>query len=503
MTSSQAIPAASVISSSVPRQTKLVCTIGPASAGRLHELIEAGLDVARVNFSHGTADEWAASVSAVRRAAEETGRPVAVLADLGGPKIRLGMLEAGAAELREGSRFTLHSTQRAGDATGATVSYRGLPQDLRAGDRILLADGAAELRVVETSGDRVETVVVRGGLVRSEAGVNVPSEHLSLPGLTAKDRRDARVALDLGVDFVGQSFVRSAADVRALRRLLGPGGPRIVAKIETSAAIAAIDGILEVADALMVARGDLGVEVPFEDVPLLQKMLVHRALAVGRPSIVATQMLESMVAAPRPTRAEASDVANAVLDGADAVMLSAETAIGEYPVEAARAAVRIVDAVERRSLPEAPAARTPVRPAGRAPGHPAGEDRVPRGAVGLDAAEPIIWAAAALAQREAGVRAIATFTRSGLSAELLSALRPGIPIVAMSPDPACLRRLALWRGVVPRPTGDAAGTDEIIALIDRELQALPFLQSGDPVLVVASSPSGVPGSNLLALHRLR
>ena len=488
------------------RRTRLVCTIGPSSAGRLPELIAAGLDVARVNFSHGSREEWAASIAAVRQAADEADRPAAVMADLSGPKVRLGTFTDGSIQLVEGSSFTLRRQPGPGDATGVGTSYPGLVDDLRPGDRVLLSDGVAELHVVRASTEGLETVVVRGGLVRSRGGLNAPSERLSLAGLTEKDRRDARTALDLGVDFVAQSFVRRPEDVLELRRLLGRDGPPIVAKIETGPAVAAFEGILAVTDAVMVARGDLGVEQPFEQVPLLQKSLVRQALAAGKPSIVATQMLESMVNAPRPTRAEASDVANAVLDGADAVMLSAETAIGAYPVEAAAAAVRIAEAVERVRDGEGiwpsggsgwlPRGTSPEQGQSRAPG-PASE-----GAVGLDTAEPILWAAAALSRREAGIRAVATFTRSGLSARLLSSLRPGVPIVALSPDLGCLRRLALSHGVVPVLGGDAHGTDEIIALLDRELRSLPFLRHDDPVLVLASAPTGVQGSNLLELHRL-
>jgi pyruvate kinase len=520
---------------STVRSTKLVCTIGPASADRLPELIEAGLDVARVNFSHGSPGEWAASVAAVRRAAESANRPVAILADLPGPKVRLGNFAADSVQLVEGARFVLRAQPGPGDQTGVDTSYPRLARDLQPGDRVLLADGAAELRVVAIAQDDVETEVVRGGVVRSHQGVNVPSERLSIGALTERDRQGAQVATELGVDYVAQSFVRRAGDVHALRRLLGDGAPPIVAKIETAAALRAIDEIIEASDALMVARGDLGVEMPFEEVPLLQKMLLRKALAAGRPTIVATQMLESMINAPRPTRAEASDVANAVLDGADAVMLSAETAVGAYPIEAAAAAVRIVEAVERGGI-AAPSRSAPSGGSAGSRGGAAARDSLtsgasraataaqegatnaaegsvplegatasaatPMGAVGLDAAEPIIWAAASLARREAGIRAIATFTRSGLAAELLSALRPGVPVVALSPDAHCLRRLALRHGVVPRPSGDAHGTDEIIALLDRELRTLSFLRPGDPVLVVASSPSGVPGANLLELHRL-
>jgi pyruvate kinase len=303
------------------RRTKLVCTIGPATSGRAGELVAAGMDVARINFSHGAPSDHEAAVTDVREAADAAGRPVAVLADLAGPKIRLGELAGDGVELEAGRRFTLRpGAGGPGDLTGAAVTDPGLGSDVRPGDRILLADGAAELRVTKSDGE-VETEVVRGGRIRSGAGVAIPADRLSGPSLTPKDRSDAPRAVALGADYVAQSFVRRPSDVLELRALLGPGGPPIVAKIETRPAVDAFDAILDVVDAVMVARGDLGVELAYEEVPLVQKQLVRRALDRGIPSIVATQMLESMIASPRPTRAEASDVANAVFDGADAIML--------------------------------------------------------------------------------------------------------------------------------------------------------------------------------------
>ena len=330
------------------RRTKLICTIGPATARRIEALATAGMDVARINFSHGTPASHSAAARAVRRAAATGHRPLAILTDLAGPKIRLGELAGGSMDLVAGRPFVLrgfNARVAAGDASSADVSYRQLAADVRIGDPIFLADGAAQLRVTGLD-DGVRTEVVRGGRIRSRAGVAIPATRLSSPALTAKDRRDIPRAIEIGASYIGQSFVRGADDVRALRRLLGADGPGIIAKVETRPAVESFDDILDVADGVMIARGDLGVEMPYEEVPLIQKQLVRRALDRGVPSIVATQMLESMTAAPRPTRAEANDVANAVFDGADAIMLSAETAIGAYPVQAAEAATRIVSFCE-------------------------------------------------------------------------------------------------------------------------------------------------------------
>lgn len=304
------------------------------------------MDVARINFSHGDAEQHSAAADAVRRAAAATGRAIALLADLRGPKVRLGEMTGDAIELRTGDRFTLRSDPGPVDQSSAGTNHPRLHEDLRAGDRILLADGAVELRVVETARAGVLTEVVVGGTVRSRAGVNVPGERLSLPALSDRDRGDVVRAIELGAEIVAQSFVRRAEDVAQLRELVGRETVQVMAKVETRSAIEDIERILAVADSIMVARGDLGVEIPFEEVPIVQKELIRAARARRRPVVVATQMLESMVDAPRPTRAEASDVANAVLDGADAVMLSAETAIGSHPVAAADAAVRICTVAE-------------------------------------------------------------------------------------------------------------------------------------------------------------
>jgi pyruvate kinase len=462
-------------------RTKLVCTIGPASVGRVAELVAAGMDVARLNFSHGTPASRAAGARAARAASDRAGQPVAILADLAGPKIRLGEISGGLIELRPGDPFTMRTTgDAAGDASGARVSYPGLAADIRVDDRILLADGAAELRVTATDG-HVTSEVVRGGTIRSRAGVSVPSDRLSTPALTAKDRADVPRAIEIGADYVAQSFVRRASDVTALRALLGDDGPPIVAKIETRAAIDDFDAILREVDAVMIARGDMGVELPYEEVPIIQKQLVRRALDEGVPSIVATQMLESMLTSPRPTRAEASDVANAVFDGADAIMLSGETAIGAYPVLAAEAAARIARLCEERGAQHLAVGAPPQ--------------------IDSDAGA-LAYAAVALSGAEREIAGIACYTRTGRTARIISTLRPRVPIFAFSPDPGVVRQLALVHGVVARgcvPPAEAGGRLGLMAWLLGEDRYVP---PGAPVVLVASTAEPGTGPNILEVHRV-
>ncbi|HSW42918.1 MAG TPA: pyruvate kinase [Patescibacteria group bacterium] len=464
------------------RRTKLVCTIGPATAARVPELLVAGMNVARLNLSHGTPAGHAAQADAVRRASADAGRSVPVLADLSGPKIRIGPLAGGRATLEAGRPFVLHPSggPRLGDAGAAAVTYRRLARDLEPGDRVLLADGAVELRVLRTEGD-VTTEVVRGGTVRSRAGVSLPSARLSAPPLTAKDRRDLPRIAALGAELVALSFVRAAGDVRILRSLLGEDGPRIVAKIETRPAIDDFDAILEVADAVMIARGDLGVEMPFEEVPIIQKQLVARALERGVPSIVATQMLESMIVSPRPTRAEASDVANAVFDRADAIMLSGETAVGAYPILAAEAAARICRLCEA-----------------------VGEIGCPEPSPGLvrgDAAA-LAYAAVAIARADPEIVAISCYTRTGRAAQDLAALRPRVPIIAFSPDPRVVAALGIVHGVVARTCVPPPDGEERLDLMAWLLAELQVIHPGSAVVLVASSTEPESGPNLLEVHRL-
>jgi pyruvate kinase len=466
------------------RRTKLICTIGPATARRIPALAAAGMNVARINFSHGTEASHAAAARAVSRAAAAGDRPIAILTDLAGPKIRLGAVAGGLLELEAGRPFTLRidgTGPATGDASGARVSYRRMAADVKVGDPIFLADGAGQLRVTGTDdeGD-VRTEVVRGGMVRSGAGVAVPAARLSAPALTARDRADIPRAISLGTTYVGQSFIRRADDVAALRRLLGEDGPAIVAKIETRPAVESFDAILEVADAVMIARGDLGVEMPYEEVPIIQKQLVGRALERGVPTIVATQMLESMIAAPRPTRAEASDVANAVFDGVDAIMLSGETAIGAHPLEAAETAVRIA------ALCEAQGAAYLARGMSRPPGTETGA---------------LAHAAVTLASTHVEIQAIACYTRTGRTAGILASLRPRVPIIAFSPDPEVGRRLALINAIVPRLSVVLDESDRMGGL-NRLLGEARLVRDGATVVLVSSTATPGSAPNLLAVQRV-
>jgi len=446
------------------------------------ELVAEGMDVARVNLSHASPDVQTRTFAAVRSASEEVGRPVGILADLPGPKVRLGKLRRGQARPESGEPFVLRCDDPSpGDESGASVSYPGLCRDLRPGDRVMLSDGAVTLQVLGVRGSDVECVVVRGGRVRSRGGVNIPSERLSLPAVTDADRDGVARALSGGADFIAQSFVRKADDVRTIRELIWDRSVSLVAKIETRSAVDDFDAICREADAVMIARGDLGVDIPFEEVPVLQKELVQRALELGVPCIVATQMLESMTGAPRPTRAEASDVANAVLDSADAILLSAETAIGDYPVESARAASRIVEAAER------------------AGSHLVRRDRPP----GAESdAHEVARAVDALLAPPVRTSAVACFTRTGRTASLLSQIRPTVPVFAFAPDPAVVRQLTMRRAIIPLVSEMPADTDSMLQMMDARVRATGAVQPGDVVLMVAATPVGRAHTNLLKVHRI-
>jgi pyruvate kinase len=461
-----------------------VCTLGPATdpPERIRALAEAGCGVYRLNLSHGEPETHVAAIEAVRAVSHELGADLAVMADLPGPKIRLRDLATEPLRLEPCASFALRPGEGPGDEAGAATTHPDLAGDLEPGDRVLLSDGAVELIVAEIAGDEVVTRVVRGGPIRSGAGVNVPAERLSLPAITERDRAGLAVALGAGVDLVAQSFVRSARDVLELREGMGDHPTPIVAKIETRPAVEDFDAILDVVDAVMVARGDLGVELPLEEIPILQKQLLGAARRASLPVIVATQMLESMTHAPRPTRAEASDVANAVLDGADAIMLSAETAIGEFPIEAASAAVRVAGAAEAWAIETSPARRE-------------------RG-VAIDEAVSVARAAADIAEGNRDVVAIACFTATGRTAALLSNERPAVPVYAFIPDAAVRRSLALRWGLRTLPARRPADTDEMIALMDEGLRASGFAQDGDSVVMAASSPAGRTHTNLLKVHRV-
>ncbi len=460
--------------------TKIICTLGPASETPevLREMIRAGMDVARVNFSHGDQASHARRIELVRRLAEEEGRPVAVLGDLAGPKLRVGEIPGGQMQLLTGSVVSLTADE--GEAE-IPFPHPEILRGLRRGQRLLLDDGAIELAVESNESGRPQARVVIGGGLRSRAGVVAPGAALSLPSLGEKDRADVAFAVEQAADYLALSFVRSAAELEGLRQLLAGLGARIpiIAKIEVAEGVAAFDEILAVADGAMVARGDLGVNTAPEDVPFHQKRILLACNRLGKPSITATQMLQSMISSPRPTRAEASDVANAVLDGTDAVMLSGETAIGEYPVEA----VRTMDRVARR----AEAALDP-------------EECMRRVGMVGEASQAIARATVEIA-RELGVGAIITSTISGHTARMVSRFRPRMPVVAATPDAATWRRMALVWGVVPLLVPRYETVEEMLDLTTSAAREAGLVRSGERVIVTAGMPAGGEGrTNMLKVH---
>jgi pyruvate kinase len=459
-----------------------VCTLGPASATPklVLGLVRAGASIFRLNLSHGEPEEHARMVELVRDAEGVAERALAVLVDLPGPKVRLGTVRPDPFPIKPGQTFELRPGG-VGDAGGAPTTYPGLAGDLEAGDRILLADGAVELTVSSVDRDVVRTECVRGGSFGSGQGVNVPAERLGLPAVTDRDREGLALAIELRADLLAQSFVRAPEDVAELRSLMGSGALPIVAKIETRPAVDDIDRILHEADAVMIARGDLGVELPMEEIPLVQKDLVRRARAAGRPSIVATQMLESMINVARPTRAEATDVANAVLDGTDAVMLSGETAIGRFPFEAAATAISIAAYAESRGA----AFRAPAPPR-----HHASEGAA------------VAHAAAAMPFADLGITAVTCYTETGRTARLLSAERPEVPVYAFVPPEEVRRALCLLWGVEALPAHVPEDTDGLIALMDEGLRSHGLANDGDAVVMAAASPHGRTTTNMLKIHRV-
>jgi pyruvate kinase len=467
------------------RLTKIVCTLGPASIaeGIIEQMARAGMDVARLNFAHGTHAEHGQAIDRIRSVEARLGRPLAILQDLQGPKIRLGAFEGGRATLRRGRPFVLTTSPCSGSAERASISYGGFCRDVKPGDRVLIDDGRIALEVEDIRDDDVLCRVETGGVVQDHKGVNLPRTVVRMAVLTQKDREDLAFGLRHGVDYVGVSFVRSAADILEVREFINEHGSdtQVVAKLERPEALGRLDEILAATSGVMVARGDLGVEMPLEDVPVAQKEIIRKARLARAPVITATQMLESMVLAPRPTRAEVSDVANAILDGTDAVMLSAESATGAFPVEA----VRTLDRIIRRTEAAFP---------------PASMDRPRRGEVSFPQA---ISDAAAFSARELKARAIVAFTQSGSTARLISQDRPPVPIIAFAPSERVRRRLALDWGVVPRPITRLTTIDEMVSAIEASLLADHSVRYNDILVIVAGAPLWVRGTvNLLKLHRV-
>ncbi len=474
------------------RRTKIVATMGPAWAApdKLGQLLEAGVNVVRVNASHGTPElraQWIREIQAARRARN---LPVAILVDLHGPRIRVGDLPA-PLELRPGQRVTFAPEAEAkGDEIPTT--HAALAGDVATGSRILLDDGLLAVEVTGVRGTRVEGTVRYGGLLRAHKGMNLPGADVSAPAVTEKDREEVEQAVRLGVDYIGVSFVRRPEDLTQLRALV-PKRIQLVAKIEKDTALRHLEGILDAADAVMVARGDLGVELPFEEVPLVQKRLIREANLRGKPVITATQMLESMVHAPRPTRAEASDVANAILDGTDAVMLSAETAVGEFALEAVQAMDRIAREVERQRKGRSAAFDLAV---GRRTGG-ASERFAERRARPEDAIAVAVCAASELLD----TRVIVCFTSSGFTARTVASFRPFAPIVAVTPEPDTQSAMALVWGVTPVLVDHMPNYEAMLQVARAQLLAQGLVSPGDRVVVTAGVPFDVPGTtNLLKIE---
>ena len=464
--------------------TKIVATLGPATdAPRvLKQLLSAGVDVFRLNASHGEQDQHAARIDAVRALTKEMRIHAGILLDLQGPKIRLGRFENGGCALAEGSSFTITTEQVMGTAERASTGYARFARDVKSGDRVLLADGSVELRAVDSDGTNVRCEVVNGGVIGDHKGINLPGVQVSIPSLTEKDLADLHFGLNAGVDLFALSFVRTADDVRGLRERLGGRPVSIVSKIEKPEGWQNIEEILDVTDGVMVARGDLGVEMRLEEVPRIQKSIIRRARRKGRFVITATQMLESMIENPSPTRAEVSDVANAIYDGTDAVMLSAETSVGKYPVEAAKFMERIAreseDSIRRKGFLDPPKLPAPTN-------------------------AQILADAAHHAARESRSAAIVVFTSRGSSARLVSRCRPPVPVYAITPHDTTARQLSISYGVIPMLAPDVQNTDEMMAQMDRVLVEGGYLKKGELVVFVAGQPVGRPGStNLMKLHRL-
>ncbi len=463
------------------RRTKIITTIGPASdsAEALDALVAAGMDVARLNASHSGPAELEARLTAVRAAADRAGRHVALMLDLAGPKLRLGEMRP-KARLEPDAQFSISPGTCVGDGTHAYLGYGGLADDVAPGDRLLLDDGSLELVVTGTEGDTVITRVVAGGPISSRKGLNAPCVHLNVETLTDYDLEVLAWGIEAGVDLVAQSFVRSAADIEALRAHMESSGIPVVAKVETRAAIDRIEAIVAAADAVMVARGDLGVETSPEDVPVLQRKIIELSRGAGVPVIVATQMLESMTSSPRPTRAEASDVANAIFDYVDAVMLSAETAVGQYPAASVETMARIAGRAEEVHAPLPAVAAVPTD--------------------GGDVTAAVSAAVCELAN-DLRLAAIVTATQSGATTRAVARHRPSVPIVAVTPHPAVARRLGVVWGVRPLVVELAEDTDVMLTSVLAAVRDAGLARSGERVAITAGISSRIPGATDLILVR--
>ncbi|CAN5331356.1 pyruvate kinase [soil metagenome] len=466
------------------RRAKIIATLGPATSSyeNIRAIIDAGVDVARMNLSHGSYDVHEAVYANVRRAAEDSGRAVAVMVDLQGPKIRLGKFEGGPYPLEVGDIFKITTDDVLGTKELSGTTFKGLPNDVNPGDFLLIDDGKVKVKVLSTDGTVVTTECVVAGNISNNKGINLPGVAVNVPALSEKDEDDLRWGLKLGADLIALSFVRNADDIIRVHEIMAEEGRKVpvIAKIEKPQAVDHLEAIIDAFDAIMVARGDLGVELPLEAVPIVQKRTVELARRMAKPVIVATQMLESMISSPVPTRAETSDVANAILDGADAVMLSGETSVGEYPVITVQTMARIVESTEEHGLERIP-------PLGSKP-------RTQGGAITLAAAEVADFVNA---------KYVCVFTESGDAARRMSRLRFKIPMKAFTPDPAIRRRMALIWGIESFVVDRVDHTDQMYHQVDEILLGEGLAEVGDVVVVISGSPPGVSGStNDLRVHRV-
>ncbi len=468
------------------RRTKIVCTLGPASdtEQKIRNLVEAGADVFRLNFSHGTHEEHAMQIGIIRKLEKTSGKRFAIIQDLQGPKIRVGQIN-GVMDLRNGEAVTLTIDDVIGEAGVIPVTYEGIVDDVKIGDRILMDDGLLELKASSVSGNSIKCEVVNGGPLTSHKGINLPGVNVSIPSLTEKDLDDLKFGVKNGVDFIALSFVRHSSDVKELRTLLSElgGHQGIIAKIEKPEAVHEIDSIIEASDAIMVARGDLGVEVPIEEVPILQKSIIHKCNEYGKPVITATQMLDSMIREPRPTRAEATDVANAVFDGTDAVMLSGETSAGSFPVEAVRTMVSIVRMAESQlGIVERKLNYKTVRD---------------------DFTDAIAEAACQLAGL-VDASFIIPITNTGTTARALSKYRPPVPVYAITESVEVVRKLLLIWGVFPIEVGALSDTDAMLTQVSSILKSSSLASQGDTYVLTAGTPLLERGTtNTLRIERIR
>lgn len=464
-------------------KTKLVCTIGPASETpeTIRELIANGMRVARLNFSHGTHSDHGKKIHTIRKIAEDLGDPVAILQDLGGPKIRVGHIPDPGVRIEPGQDIILTTQTVEGSKQRVSVSYSLLNEEVKAGDRILLADGFLELRVRSVIGSEIHCEVITGGVLTSHKGINLPTGTISMPSMTDKDLEDLHFGLEHDVDYIALSFVRTAADIRNIKEIIRRGNKNtpVIAKIEKHEAIEHYEDILVAADAIMVARGDLGVEIPLEKVPGIQKRLIQRANALGKPVITATQMLRSMVDSPRPTRAEASDVANAVLDGTDAVMLSEETATGNFPIQAVKYMIRIVAEAEK-AFPH---------------------DRYLKIMPEKEISDSVTYAACVMADH-LDAAAILAPTQFGKTPIQISRFRPKQPIIAFTSSLATVRRLVLFRGIYPHLISDPKDTDDMIEEVSKRAVETGDLSQGDLAVITAGHPVSIAGrTNMIRVKR--